>query len=303
MPKDDLVFHPGCFLECYGLRCSRCTRAVARDKALSPRERPCHAECFACVRCGDREVASGRILALHGFPYCARCYDAATAALAKCIACRKPVLPGEPAVAFFCRGRRYAAHHPHCYRCAGCGQPPEAGSARACAGRLVCAACADAGARHVCAECNLPIFANPMRPAGARVFWHPEHFVCACGEQLRPETAAAPFTGVLQCKKCASVARTHCRECAGEVHEGVDVFACGGPWHAACFRCQACARVVDRRRAINVRGRPCCQDCRRRITEEKKIDGHGRPVMGAFEGAPPEEPTIGMRSTRARSPR
>jgi hypothetical protein len=275
VPEGDLVLHPECYRECFGERCARCAGPIAPGERAPARGLPFHQRCFRCAKCGDPGVTScGRLLLLYGFPHCPGCFEAAVRFFPRCLTCRRPILPSEPARhAFFFRGRRYAVHGGPCARCAFCQGAVPPGPAYAPGGQLVCQRCYAAGIRRVCAGCNGAIFETPV--VIDKVAWHPDCCACVVCRELLTVPKAVFVAGVLKCRACAQAERNRCGACGRPVEHGIQVGRRIWYWHADCLRCQFCRRNVTQISFVSIRDRPCCERCRAQLILQDRLDRQG----------------------------
>lgn len=273
--RDDLVFHPHCFQECFNDRCSRCTKLADRNESALLFGRVYHKNCLFCEKCNARMTLSSKISSFYGIPYCNGCYEELMKLFPICIACKKPCLPTDKTKSFFWEGKKYFYHVPDCEKCPKCNKTPDNGGDInkqvycVAEDRLYCIPCYKEACKKICAYCNEPIFGQASKMEN--IYWHSEHFKCTiCNGILKPNTCVFNY-GILKCKSCATEDKPSCAGC-GKPIQDEPVTACRTIWHPQCLRCQFCDKGVLGKKFTNVSGKPCCHDCFQEQVERGVID-------------------------------
>jgi hypothetical protein len=271
--EGDFILHRDCHAICFAERCSHCSAVLTTD-VVQAIGRKFHSGCLSCAQCGKSDGLPESYSAVHGMPYCERCFVMIHDSFPKCPACNVPVLPSTDQAAFLFRGRKYFVHCPRCLKCDFCGcELPIAGACVA-QGRLCCGECFKESRSHFCAVCGELVIGAASARFETRWF-HPEHFRCTVCDAALATNTAVYEGGALRCRQCAAEARENCKAC-GKVVQSDGVEVCGSKWHRPCFRCRICMSMLAVKPFVNVEMEPTCLDCYRRLKAEGRIDKRGR---------------------------
>ena len=212
-----------------------------------------------CTRCSTVLWQDGGLRGLNvgGSAFCPPCHDEAFGKMT-CYGCYKEILSTEDYVAD--GAMRWHASH---FLCESCGADLTNLEFDVVDYHCFCASCLGAteAPAVMCHSCQQPVNSDGVEALGR--IWHREHFTCVeCDCPLTDGFYAGERVEgrgeEIMCKEhFMQLCLPSCTRCGETVQDGLR--ACDGVWHAECFRCDTCDKVLTDE-FFEEDGRPYCEE-------------------------------------------
>jgi len=231
-------------------KCAVCNKPIT-DEAIVVDGKNYHSRCFKCDKC-SKQLGGGTYFPQDGKHLCHECMSKK---LPKCVKCSKPIQGEHMEV----EGKSY---HAECFKCASCNRPIR-GSYYPDKGKFKCELCM-MKQMPKCAKCRNPILDEAITLEGKN--YHYECFVCSkCGGSIAD--MCYPHGSKILCESCergwpAGPAKCACCSKPIDGSDGQEsIEAEGKLFHAKCFKCEACKKLISGMYFPGKKKRILCEPC------------------------------------------
>ncbi|RYY34356.1 hypothetical protein EON62_03380, partial [archaeon] len=253
----DVAGRPYCtkdYYEQFGSKCSSCHEYIT-DEVVNALGKTYHQGHFACHKC-NKPFTDMEFYEKNGEAYDPQCY--AELFCSRCPVCHDYIVD-EGAMALG------VLYHPKCLTCTHCGDPLETTVRRAPDGKLYCEQDYLALVANACARCGGVIEDESINALDKT--WHPWCFTCAadgCSVNLADgDGSFHEHGGQPYCQEhFTELAGKPCAACGKGVLPHEQIMFADTQWHAACFKCIECKRVLSTDEQLGLKdAKPVCADC------------------------------------------
>lgn len=237
--------------------CHACGEVLGMSEAVRSDQHVYHAVCFRCEDC-SMQLADAAYYERGGHLLC-REHFIQRYGHRVCAQCCKAFQKGDTALE--ASGRLWHTECFHCSECHGRFEPDAEFYEKD--GLVFCADCNKLKFK-TCAACNEELLESQHVVSALGTNWHAECFTCThCGNGFEGDVF---FTRVDENGQARPYCEEHftqlfvprCQSC-GEPVRSEGLRACGGMWHADCFSCQTCHKMLGALEYMEQHGLPYCE--------------------------------------------
>lgn len=236
-----------------------------------------HPNCLKCSSC-NRHLCPPNCYFLRDMPYCKYCINMKKSQPPpnRCPVCNLYILNQKDAITPDCYDKPI---HRNCLRCYVCSN--EITDFSLVSGKPVCGKCIQELTENqmICNKCGKVILERSVLFHG--LHFHPEHFLCTeCHCILKGQNYVVyrnkPYCPI----HGEAFATRKCWVCHQDFNDDQKVIKWSGrAYHASCFKCKECNKILNEDNWIRVHGNPYCEACYQNYKDKKEQKLHTQKLV------------------------